>query len=124
MLENAVPLSAAIEDFNEQLATQLGEFTCSRNVTTKLVDTHVPFLEALENPQEYGAPDDTCFNEDGVSCVSETAPRTEQAWNTDMVQLWFNDYHPAVEIHRLVGAQVANDWASGFFECVDSVLCT
>jgi phospholipase/lecithinase/hemolysin len=107
MLQNAVPLSAAIEDFNGKLATQLEEFKAAHNGTRAvLVDTHVPFLEALDNPQEYGSPDDTCFNGDGVSC------------------LWFNDYHPGVEIQRLVGAEVANAWGSGFFECVDSVLCT
>jgi phospholipase/lecithinase/hemolysin len=73
MLQNAVPLSAAIEDFNGKLATQLEVFKAAHNGTRAvLVDTHVPFLEALDNPQEYGSPDDTCFNGDGVSCVSDT----------------------------------------------------
>lgn len=70
MLDNAAPLSAAITSYNTLLASGLANFKAGRNVTAKLVDTHVPFNEALDNPTEYGAPDATCYNADGVSCVS------------------------------------------------------
>jgi phospholipase/lecithinase/hemolysin len=134
MLENAAPLSAAIASYNTLLASGLENFKAGRNVTVKLVDTHVPFNEALDNPTEYGAPDATCYNADGVSCVSGQPLRLPSLsplsgkMNSELTrwtspQLWFNDYHPGVEIQRLVGAQVAQTWG-GFFECVDSVLCT
>ena len=74
MLDNAAPLSAAIASYNTLLASGLENFKAGRNVTVKLVDTHVPFNEALDNPTEYGAPDATCYNADGVSCVSRQLP--------------------------------------------------
>lgn len=64
-------LVSAIAGFNELIASHLDEFTTANTgVTAKLVDTHVPFNTALDDPAEYGAPDATCYNEDGVSCVS------------------------------------------------------
>lgn len=34
--------------------------------------------------------------------------------SANLCQLWFNNYHPGVQIQRLVAAAVARSW-SGFF---------
>lgn len=66
-------LQAAITLFNGLVASGLTDFESSNaDVIAKLIDTSVPFNKAIANPEEYGAPDATCFNSDGVSCVSET----------------------------------------------------
>lgn len=89
---------AAIAKYNDAIAQRLEAFKASNSgVTAKIVDTAVPFNTALDNPTEYGAPDATCYNEDGTSC------------------LWFNDYHPGVEINRLVAEAVADAWEGSFF---------
>ncbi|KAH6616066.1 carbohydrate esterase family 16 protein [Chaetomium sp. MPI-SDFR-AT-0129] len=90
--------AAAIDTYNAALAARLEEFTTANSgVTAKIVDTAVPFNTALDDPTAYGAPDNTCFNADGESC------------------LWFNDYHPGVEINNLVAAAVAEAWKGSFF---------
>lgn len=72
-------LVAAIANFNELIASHLEDFTTANTgVTAKIVDTHVPFNTAIDNPEEYGAPDATCYNEDGVSCVSQPVPPTSE----------------------------------------------
>jgi phospholipase/lecithinase/hemolysin len=105
MLGNVALLKPAIDNYNSILATKLAAFKKGRSITAKIVDTHRAFNEALNNPAKYGSPDATCYNGDGKSC------------------LWFNDYHPAVQIQRLVGAQVAKTFGEGFFKCVNSSLC-
>ncbi|KAH6695722.1 fungal cellulose binding domain-containing protein [Plectosphaerella plurivora] len=88
-----------IDLYNTALETALNEFkTANAGVTSWLIDTAAPFNQALDNPTEYGSPDATCWKEDGVSC------------------LWFNDYHPGIEINRLVGAEVARVVGAPFFE--------
>lgn len=90
--------AAAIAKYNDAIATRLEAFTSQNGgVTAKVVDTTVPFNTALDHPTEYGSPDATCYNEDGTSC------------------LWFNDYHPGVEINRLVAQAVADAWEGIFF---------
>ncbi|KEY72681.1 hypothetical protein S7711_02472 [Stachybotrys chartarum IBT 7711] len=97
LAEDPTSLSASIDLYNDAIASRLATFrSANRGVTATIVDTSVPFLEAIENPTEYGAPDAVCENEDGESC------------------LWFNNYHPGVQIQRLVAAAVARSW-SGFF---------
>ncbi|KAK4237012.1 carbohydrate esterase [Achaetomium macrosporum] len=88
----------AIDKYNRAIATRLAAFkTQNSGVTAKVVDTTVPFNTALDNPTAYGAPDNTCYNSDGKSC------------------LWFNDYHPGIEINRLVANAVADAWKGSFF---------
>ncbi|KAK7429777.1 hypothetical protein QQZ08_003622 [Neonectria magnoliae] len=90
-------LISAINQFNELLESKLAEFNQdNEGITSKIADTSVAFNTAVQDPEAFGAPDATCYNGDGVSC------------------LWFNDYHPAVAIEKLVAAQVATDW-DGFF---------
>ncbi|KAL2192970.1 carbohydrate esterase family 16 protein [Corynascus similis CBS 632.67] len=88
----------SIQKYNDALAANLEAFTEKNDgITAKIVDTTVPFNTALDNPEEYGSPDATCYNSDGVSC------------------LWFNDYHPGVEINRLVAQAFAEAWEGSFF---------
>ncbi|KAJ9165264.1 Carbohydrate esterase family 16 protein [Coniochaeta hoffmannii] len=90
--------AAVIAEYNALLASRLAAFSAANpGVTAKVVDTSVPFNAAIDNPTAYGAPDATCFNADGNSC------------------LWFNDYHPGVAINKLVAQAVADAWRGSFF---------
>ncbi|KAH7244512.1 Aldehyde/histidinol dehydrogenase [Fusarium redolens] len=93
-------LVKAIKLYNSKLASKLSAFKqANSGVKTLLVDTSVSFKKAINDPKNYGAPDATCFNNDGKSC------------------LWFNDYHPGIAINRLVAEQVANELESNGFGC-------
>ncbi|KAK4223487.1 hypothetical protein QBC38DRAFT_516820 [Podospora fimiseda] len=90
--------AASIAKYNAAITAHLAAFTeANPGVVAKIVDTAVPFNTALDNPTEYGSPDATCYNGDGRSC------------------LWFNDYHPGIEINRLVASAVADAWRGPFF---------
>ncbi|KAJ9149472.1 Carbohydrate esterase family 16 protein [Pleurostoma richardsiae] len=87
-----------IAQYNALLAARLASFSSANSgVTGKVVDTSVPFNTAIANPTAYGAPDATCYNSDGTSC------------------LWFNDYHPGIAINKLVAQAVADAWKGSFF---------
>jgi len=87
-----------IAQYNVLLAARLASFSSANSgVTGKVVDTSVPFNTAIANPTAYGAPDATCYNSDGMSC------------------LWFNDYHPGIAINKLVAQAVADAWKGSFF---------
>ena len=96
---NQAAEAAAIEKYNAAVVARLGVFrTAHPDVEAVYVDTAPAFNEALGNPKKYGAPDATCYNGNGVSC------------------LWFNDYHPGVAINRLVAEAVAAAWkGKGWF---------
>jgi len=90
--------AGVIAQYNDILFSQLGLFKSSNaNVTATVINTAEAFDEALDHPAKYGAPDATCFNSDGKTC------------------LWFNDYHPGIEINRLVAGMVADAWKENFF---------
>ncbi|KAH7002512.1 hypothetical protein EDB80DRAFT_615872, partial [Ilyonectria destructans] len=82
-------LVSSIELYNKLLSSGFQSFQASnRDITAKIIDTSLAFNRAIKNPKAYGAPNATCYNEDGVSC------------------LWFNDYHPGIAIERLVASDV------------------
>jgi phospholipase/lecithinase/hemolysin len=56
--------------------------------TTVLYDTWSFMTKILDSPQEYGYPNATCINEDGVSCI------------------WYNNYHPGQKYHQLQAADM------------------
>ncbi|KAF2095286.1 hypothetical protein NA57DRAFT_79775 [Rhizodiscina lignyota] len=87
---------AAETVFNSKLQDYVQRFRESHNVNAHLVDTVGPFNEALNNPKKYGAPDATCANTDGTSC------------------LWFDHLHPGVAIQKLVAEKVASDVTTFF----------
>jgi phospholipase/lecithinase/hemolysin len=102
-------LASAISQYNDLLASNLASFQAANGgITARIVDTSVPFNTAINNPTAYGAPNATCYNSNGVSC------------------LWFNDYHPAIAIQKLVAAAVANIWETtgqDFFKSGQAFLC-
>lgn len=73
--EDAVALLAAgIDEFNGIIESSLADFTAANTgVTAKIIDTAVAFNTAIDDPTSYGSPDATCYNADGVSCVSHSA---------------------------------------------------
>ncbi|KAK4155970.1 hypothetical protein C8A00DRAFT_41446 [Chaetomidium leptoderma] len=90
--------AASIAKYNAAITTNLAAFkTKNGDISAKIVDTTAPFNTALDNPTAHGSPDATCFNADGKSC------------------LWFNDYHPGIEINRLVAKAVADAWKDSYF---------
>jgi phospholipase/lecithinase/hemolysin len=90
--------AVSIGKYNTALATRLAAFkTKNSGITSKIVDTTGAFNTALDNPTAHGSPDASCYNEDGKSC------------------LWFNDYHPGIEINRLVAEAVADAWKGSYF---------
>lgn len=102
MLENdassEASLVSAIATYNDFVSSKLDTFKSSNSdVSAWLVNTSVPFYEAINNPTAYGAPNATCYNADGVSC------------------LWFNDYHPGVAIQGLVAKAVAEAVGAPWF---------
>ncbi|KAL2130376.1 hypothetical protein VTI74DRAFT_6538 [Chaetomium olivicolor] len=96
--ESQQGLAAGIAKYNAAIATRLVSFKSKNSgVTAKIVDTQTPFNTALDKPTAYGAPNATCYNSDGTSC------------------LWFNDYHPGIKINELVAKAVADAWKGSFF---------
>ncbi|CZR50254.1 related to cellulose-binding GDSL lipase/acylhydrolase [Phialocephala subalpina] len=81
---------AAVVTYNQLLQVGVDAFKKNNTgITAYVYDTTTPFNTAIDNPTAYGAPDATCYNGDGVSC------------------LWFNNYHPGQAIHKLVAAGIA-----------------
>ena len=81
---------AAVVTYNNLLESAISSFKSSNSgTTTYVLDTSVPFLTAINNSTAYGAPNNSCYNSDGVSC------------------LWWNNYHPGQAIHKLVAAAIA-----------------
>ncbi|KAK7438172.1 fungal cellulose binding domain-containing protein [Colletotrichum acutatum] len=93
-------LAAAIKQYNDLITSNLAAFKAKNSgITSWVVDTTPAFDKAINNPTAYGAPDATCYNADGVSC------------------LWFNDYHPGVQIQKLVAQAVAAAVGAPWFTC-------
>ncbi|GFF57121.1 hypothetical protein IFM51744_09099 [Aspergillus udagawae] len=89
--------AAAIAKYNSLLQTHLHNFLSSHpNAKAKFIDMQQPFNQALNNPTAYGAPNATCVNWDGHSC------------------LWRDPYHPGVAIHEL-NAQYIKSELEGWF---------
>lgn len=67
-------LVKSINLYNSKIASKLQAFEqANSGVKAVIVDTSVSFNKAIKNPTAYGAPDATCFNNNGKSCVSEFA---------------------------------------------------
>ncbi|KAI0430057.1 carbohydrate esterase family 16 protein [Xylaria sp. FL1042] len=78
-------LHSDIQTYNAALATRLATFKSTYgDVTAQLFDTTSTFETVLDNPTAYGAPDATCVNGDGTSCI------------------WADTYHPGLVIHELL----------------------
>ncbi|KAI1339000.1 hypothetical protein F5Y15DRAFT_416310 [Xylariaceae sp. FL0016] len=86
------------EDFNSALSTAVSSFQSSNTDVgvAAVVDSWPAFEAAINDPSAYGAPDSTCTNTDGVSC------------------LWYDTIHPGTAIQDLL-AQAVADALSGSF---------
>ena len=83
--ENVAAEGKAVEQYNAALTRRVEAFTkANAGVKVAVVDTTKPFMEAINDPKNFGATDATCFDASGTKC------------------LWWNDYHPGLAIHRLV----------------------
>ena len=95
--EGQTSVANGVARYNDALIHALNAFAASNAGTNAVfVDTGLAFNKALDDPTAHGAPDATCYHSDGVSC------------------LWFNDYHPGVEINRLVASAVADEFDDFF----------
>jgi phospholipase/lecithinase/hemolysin len=91
-------LVSAIETYNNFLSSKLANFkSVNSGVTSWIVNTSVPFYKAIDDPTAYGAPNATCYDDDGTSC------------------LWFNNYHPGIAIQGLVADAVAETVGAPWF---------
>lgn len=90
--------ASVITQYNDALASNLASFLQSHpGAVGKIVDTGAAFNKVINNPTAYGAADATCYNSDGVSCV------------------WWNNYHPALAVHKVVAEAVAEAWKGSFW---------
>ncbi|KAK4228717.1 GDSL lipase/esterase [Podospora fimiseda] len=88
----------SIRSFNSQVATKLEAFKQSKgDVRAVVVDSGNAINTAVGNPRAYGAPDATCTNYNGRSC------------------LWWDALHPGTAIQRLFAEDVAKAWKGSFF---------
>jgi len=95
---NVASLVSAITYWNSQLPTRVSAFlTANAEANITLVDTQGPWNTVIADPKSYGAPDATCVNANGKSC------------------LWYNSYHPGQAIHKVVAQAVASALKGSFF---------
>ncbi len=90
---------ANVNALNTQLAARLETFKAQNSgvSTAVMVDSAWAIDKAIANPRTYGAPDATCLNKDGRSC------------------LWWDNLHPGTAIQRLFAEAVANAFKGAFF---------
>ncbi|KAH8647831.1 hypothetical protein BX600DRAFT_389368 [Xylariales sp. PMI_506] len=92
-------VATAIEYYNSLMTSNLKSFNANNSgVSSWIADTWTAFNAALDDPTAYGADNATCYSSDGTSC------------------LWYNDYHPAEAIHKLVAQLVAETVGSPWFQ--------
>ncbi|OQE47544.1 hypothetical protein PENCOP_c001G06049 [Penicillium coprophilum] len=78
-----------VKAYNNGLQTMINDFKSSHTDTTiVLYDTWSFMPKILDDPQTYGFPNATCFNENGTSCI------------------WWNHYHPGQNYHKLQAADM------------------
>lgn len=90
--------ATVITQYNDLLVSNLASFVESNSGSTGVVvDTQAPFNTVINDPTAYGAANATCYDDDGTTCV------------------WWNNYHPAMAIHKLVAEAVAAAFSGTFF---------
>ncbi|KAK6535440.1 hypothetical protein TWF694_001900 [Orbilia ellipsospora] len=83
----------AVTVFNDVLDAKYNEVKDQPNMDDSqfwYYDTTGIFNQAINDPTAYGAPNATCFNSDGTSC------------------LWWNNFHPGLAIQTLLGEAIVN----------------
>ena len=90
-----------IGKYNDGLAATANEFIASHNGSSiKIVDTTSPFNKVISSPQEFGAANATCYD--------------QQPGNSGC--LWNDAYHPTTAIHREVARSVAQAVGQPYFK--------
>lgn len=85
----ATAFSNWVNTFNGQLAQRIPQFTSSHpGAVGATYDYHRWMAALLDSPTDYGFPDATCINSDGVSCV------------------WWNNYHPGAKLNDLLAQRM------------------
>ncbi|KAH8841247.1 hypothetical protein MCOR27_009221 [Pyricularia oryzae] len=104
MSSNSSPtLVPMLEYYRNSISSQLAVWETSHDdADVRIVDSMPAFNIPLDDPTSYGAPDASCYG----------APGTAEGGKSC---LWFNDYHPAIEIHKMVAKAVADAWKGRFF---------
>lgn len=87
--ETVISTRTNITAFNQILRNRAQAFiSVHPGSDISFLDTSVPFNSVMDNPEQYGAANASCWNSNGYTC------------------LWSNDAHPAVAIHRAVSDAV------------------
>jgi phospholipase/lecithinase/hemolysin len=92
-------ITNTINQYNSALTSRLATFKSSNsgvNIAV-VVDTSVAFSTATSNPSAYGAPNASCQNSNGKSC------------------LWWDQLHPGASIQKLFAQSVATALKGTFF---------
>ncbi|KAH8649670.1 hypothetical protein BGZ60DRAFT_422074 [Tricladium varicosporioides] len=93
-------ISSAISIYNSLITSTLTSFQALHPASSfTFVNMTGVFLEALNNPEKYGAGKDgaTCLNVDGKSC------------------LWWDFFHPGLAIQKLMAEEVVKALKARFF---------
>jgi phospholipase/lecithinase/hemolysin len=88
---DAADVGEAVVLYNQLLTQAVQQWRSETSgVSTWIFDTTTPFETVINDPTAYGAPDNLCYNADGVSCI------------------WYNNYHPGQAIHKLIAQGLAS----------------
>jgi hypothetical protein len=89
---------AAKQNYNALLQQHFDVFQANHTgIMSSLINVDSAFDVVLDNPLRFGAPNATCENTDGTSC------------------LWRDDLHAGVQIHNQVARKIADSLGSDFF---------
>ncbi|KAJ5773509.1 hypothetical protein N7457_008405 [Penicillium paradoxum] len=78
-----------VKAYNDGLESMIDDFESTHTGTTIVrYDTWSFMPKILDDPQAYGFPNATCYNENGTSCI------------------WWNHYHPGQNYHKLQAADM------------------
>lgn len=79
-------IQSNLAQFNSLLQSSATDFISKHaGSSVTVLDTGPIYANILDNPQQHGAPNNTCFSNDGYSC------------------LWWNNFHPGIAIHEAIG---------------------
>lgn len=96
-------ISKTIPSFNKNLRARVDPFIAAHSdARLQIFDTSETFNSILDSPQAWGAPNNTCANADGVSC------------------LWWDPLHPGRSIQYSLATKLASYLKSqGFYSNAD-----
>lgn len=106
--------ASVISQYNSLVRSKASAFKSANPGTTIwVVDTQLPFSTALNNPMAYGAPNNSCYNSNGVSCLWWVSLLLK--WGISWLLYRWNNYHPGMAIQKLVAQAVVAALKGTFF---------